>query len=383
MDFKISDTPVLRPLVTFLPNHDEPIHNWYWYKEGYSKQFVDLFIDQFQLTKSRTVLDPFSGVGTTCLACKQRGIPSIGFDVSPLCVFAGRVKTADYDTGELTGAVKDALSWKFEKPVALPTDPYFKKAFSKWTLEDAVFLKNKILEMDDGKIRNFLLLALIDSTTESSWTIKRGGLVAIEKRCRPPLRALFQKKIQRMLKNVLNSGIGRTPAQINLGDARKLALEDESIDAVITSPPYLNKIEYTQIYKLELSFFFGEPVTESKMRAFVGSEVKQPQSLDSLSLQLSGYDSMPPIAQAYFYDLALALKEMHRVCKTGANAVIVIGGGCFPDRVICTDVPTAELAEQIGFKVKKILVARETWGTRARTIKIGRIRESAITLKKI
>lgn len=382
MDFKFSKTPQLKSLVTFIPNYHEPIHNWYWYKEGYSRQLVDLFLQQFQLKENQAVLDPFAGVGTTNLACKQAGIPSIGFDVSPLCVFASRVKTADYDLPELANAVEAVSGWKFEKPAQLPKDPYFHKVFSKFTLEDAVFLKEKLLEIEDEKIRNFLLLALIDSTIESSWAVKRGGLVAIEKRGRPPLRDLFRKKIQRMLRDVTSLCVPKTSVKMGLGDARNLPLENESIDAVITSPPYLNKIEYTQIYKLEHSFFFNESVAESKMRAFVGSDVKEPD-FETLGLELADYEAMPPIARAYFYDLALVLKELHRVCKPKANAVIIIGGGCLPDRVINADVPAAELAEQIGFKVKKIHVARETWGTKKGNIKIGRMRESAVTLRKV
>lgn len=381
MVFKFSKTPQLKSLVTFIPNYHEPIHNWYWYKEGYSRQLVDLFLEQFQLTKNQTVLDPFAGVGTTNLTCKQAGIQSIGFDVSPLCVFVSRVKTADYDLPGLSKTVEEISKIKFEKPAELPKDPYFHKAFSRFVLEDAVFLKEKLLEIEDEKIRNFLLLALIDSTIESSWTVKRGGLVAIEKRHRPPLRNLFMKKIKRMLYDVINAKMPKIPVQIELGDARNLPLENESVDAIVTSPPYLNKIEYTQIYKLELSFFFSEPVVESKMRAFVGLEQKN-EDIGKLELQLTDYEKMPPVAQAYFYDLALALKEMHRVCRPKANAVIVIGGGCLPDRIINTDVPTAELAEQAGFDVRKIHVARETWGTKKGNIKLGRMRESAITLRK-
>jgi SAM-dependent methyltransferase len=212
--------------------------------------------------------------------------------------------------------------------------------------------------------------------------VKRGGLLAIERRPRPPLLLIFNRKIHRMLADVKRIELKPAPVKIELGDARHLPLEDASIDAVITSPPYLNKIEYTRVYKLELSFFFGESVTESKMRAFVGLEPK-PSDISNLGLMLKDYESMPPIAQAYFYDLASALREIYRVCKPKANLAIVIGGGCFPDRVIYPDVVAAELATQIGFDVKKILVARETWCTRARTIKVGRMRESVLTLKKI
>lgn len=156
-------------------------------------------------------------------------------------------------------------------------------------------------------------------------------------------------------------------------------MESETMDAVITSPPYLNKIEYTKIYKLELSLFFEEPIT--KMRAYIGGTPEY-ADISKLGLTLTDFDRMPPVAQAYFYDLAMSLRELYRVSKSGANAALIIGGGCFPETVVDTDTPTAELAQQIGFSVEKILVARQSWCTRAATIKVGQMRESVVLLKK-
>lgn len=251
----MKSAPELGQLVTFLPNRTEFIHNWYWYKEGFSKALVDYIIDRFGLKSGMTVLDPFCGVGTTPLACKQQGIASVGFDVSPLCVFVSKVKTADYDMPAMEQAVKLALKWKFERPRELPTDKYFKRAFSKWALEDIVFYRNKIFEIGDEQTRNYMLLALIDAATKASWTVKDGSLVKIDKRHKPPVRTLFQQKIRGMLRELRVARPEPVPADIRLGDARDMKIEDGYVDAVITSPPYLNKIEYTKIYKLELSLF--------------------------------------------------------------------------------------------------------------------------------
>ncbi len=93
-------------------------------------------------------------------------------------------------------------------------------------------------------------------------------------------------------------------------------------------------------------------------------------------------ENLPLSAKAYFKDINLALNEIYRVCKDNAKLAIVIGGGCYHDRVVEADRIIAELAEIIGFKVKNILIARNSWCTRARTIKVGKIRESVILLEK-
>ena len=76
------------------------------------------------------------------------------------------------------------------------------------------------------------------------------------------------------------------------------------------------------------------------------------------------------------------MRNLYDVCKEHAKLFVVIGGGCFPDRVVEADYHFAKLAEKTGFSVNEILVARNSWCTRARTIKIGKVRESIVILEK-
>lgn len=369
-----SEAPEYRDLVTFIPNKHEPIHNWYYFKEGFSKSLVDIFLDKFELNESSLVLDPFCGSGTTLLACKQGGIKSIGFDVSPFFVFVSKVKTRDYDLDKLRESISKLSEWRFERPKHIPKEKYIRKVFSRYTLEDFVFYRDKILEIDDEKIRDFLFLALVDSAIKASWTLKDGAVVKIDKRGKPPLKKYFKYKVKRMFKDLKALGLGPIETSVDIGDAREMKLEDGLVDAVITSPPYLNKIEYTKIYSIEMSFL-GYP--ETQLRSYVGSKVED-VSVSELGLD----ENLPLSAKTYFNDIHSALSEMYRVCKDEAKAAIVIGGGCYPDRAIEADKITAELAEKIGFDVKNILVARNSWCTRARTIKVGTVRESILLLEK-
>lgn len=369
------ESPELKELVTFVPNKHEPIHNWYYFKEGYSKQLVDFFIDKFGLNEKSLVMDPFSGSGTTVLACKQRGISAAGFEVSPFFSFVGRTKIADYDLEDLKKWVDEAISWKFERPKILPKDKYITKVFSRYTLEDAIFYKNKIYEVSEDKARSFLMLALIDSAMKASWTMKDGAVVKIDKRGKPPLKKFFKYKIKKMYKDLRDANFGSAKASIENADSRSTGMEDDSVDAIITSPPYLNKIEYSKIYNIETALFFDFP--QNSLRSFIGSRV------DDIDVSDIGLDNnMPLSAKAYFRDLNDAFKEMYRVCKIGSRLAIVIGGGCCPDRAIESDRIAAELCERMGFTVDEILVARNSWCTAARTIKVGQVRESAIVLTK-
>ncbi|MFH1473433.1 MAG: DNA methyltransferase [Candidatus Aenigmatarchaeota archaeon] len=365
---KFSKAHYLEELVTFIPNKKEPIHNWYLFKEGFSKQLVDIFLDKFALEKNSVVLEPFCGTGTTLLACKQRGIKSVGFDVSPFFVFVSKVKTRDYDLKELKEHVSMASKWKFEKPEKTFKEKFVKRMFSKYLLEDFVFYQNKINEIKNEKMRDFLLLALVDCTMSSGYAFKDGAVVKIKKRNTPPLKKFFKYKIKKMYKDLEKSNLNPTETRVTEGDARNLKLGDESVDAVITSPPYLHKSEYSNIFKIEETLLG----IQRKERPFIGT------GDDSFDL----YPDFPQSAKSYFNDMDKVLKELYRVCGEKSKIAMVIGGGCFPDKVIECDLVLAELAENIGFKLKNILVARNFWCTRARTIKVGMMRESVIILEK-
>ncbi|MBU3896830.1 MAG: site-specific DNA-methyltransferase [Nanoarchaeota archaeon] len=350
----IKEAMELKELVTFIPNKHEPIHNWYYYKEGYSKAFVELMIKKFNIQKNHVVLDPFCGIGTTNLTCKQNGIKSIGFDVSPLCTFVSRVKTTDYDLEDLEKKVKQILGLKFEKPEYLPKDEWLRRSFNRYVLEDIMFYKKNIFQIDDGKAMHFLLLGLMDSAMSCSYAYKDGALVRIQKKHVPPLGKFFKYKMKKMLKDLEKTNVPNVETKIELGDARDLAVCDDGVDFIITSPPYLNKIEYTKIYRTEYALFFQQPKTQ--IRSFIEE----------------GED-------AYFRDMRKCLENFKRVCK--GQMAIVIGGGCFPDHVTLVDEKIGEIAEDIGLKVKEILVARNSWCTKARTVKVGQIRESVVILE--
>ena len=103
---------------------------------------------------------------------------------------------------------------------------------------------------------------------------------------------------------------------------------------------------------------------------------------DKLREAIPDFDSSPDSAKLYFNAMIDALGEMHRVLKQGGKAAVIIGGGCFPDRVIENDACLASLAETVGFHVNEVLVARRLCCTRDRTIKIGQVRESVLLLEK-
>jgi len=364
-----------RKLVTFIPNKNLPIYSWFYFKEGFSRDFVHMMIDSFKLDNRSIILDPFVGSGTTLLACKERTIDSVGVDVAPLAVFVSQTKTADYKIDELIKIAKQIFEKKFERQNLNQVSRFTRQFFSKPSLEDILFFREQVRKIEDPAAKNFFTLALMNAAMKVSYAYKDGAVLRVVKKPVPPFRKFYKKIIKKMIKDLKKTNFKPCRIEIYLGDARKMDfLENDLFDAIITSPPYLNKIEYTKIYRIEYELFF-EDVKVDPIRSYIGLNPK------NVVDPFLGLD-LPEAAKAYFQDMKLALREMFRVLKKGGRASIVVAGGVFPDRVVESDILIAELAENIGFNVDKIITVNKRVATTKRVIKIGEARESIIMLSK-
>jgi DNA modification methylase len=365
----------LGKLVTFKPNERLPIYNWFHFKEAFSRDFVRLMLNQFGIHKGCWILDPFCGVGTTLLVAKENGVNAVGVDAHPVLSFVSWVKTRNYDLKRLKEEVRSVFSGRFEKPELKDVNPLLKRAFSKYTLEDIFFFKSKLDKIDDSAIRNLLVLALIVSAMRVSYGVKDGAVIRFFKREHPPLRKVFRATVKRFLRHLKKAEFKSCSVVVKQGDARQLDfLNAESFDAVITSPPYLNKLEYTKAFDIEETLL-KELIDVNSTKAYLGVELGRGETVFP-RLRL------PPIAEAYFYDMKSCLGEMYRVLQEGGKAALVVGQGVFPNRIVESDLLIARLAEIVGFEVKKRLIVNRRVATRDRTVKIGVALESILLLAK-
>jgi|Deesub1362B_J571_1020462.scaffolds.fasta_scaffold00004_493 DNA modification methylase len=377
-DLKYMERHDLRDLVTFIPNKKQPVYNWFYFKEGFSRELIFLLFDKFDSKEGDWVLDPFLGVGTTLLACKEKGINGVGREISPLFVFVSQVKLEDYDIEELREYSAQLFQHRFKKPDLKNIDPFIKKAFEKHNLEDIIFFRELLLDIQDMKIRNFFMLGLMNAASKVTYAYKDGAVLRLIRRKTPPLRPLYKRIIKKMINDLKKMEWKTSTIDIRVGDARKLDLEDECIDYVITSPPYLNKIEYTKVYEIEYKLFMGG-IHLNPVRSYMGlmPSIKVPRDFPEYII-----DGMPLAAQAYFIDMWRTLKEIHRVLKDNGDAAIIVAGGVFPDRIIESDIVIAKLGYLIGFKPRELWAVNKRVATRNRTIKIGVARESILFLSK-
>jgi len=365
----------LGKLVTFKPNRRLPIYNWVHFKEAFSRNFVTLMLNQLDIREDNWVLDPFCGIGTTLLTAKERGVNAVGIDAHPVFAFVSQVKTQNYNVETLRESKKDFFSKKFSKLDLKGINPLLKKAFSRYALEDILFFKSEISKINDRITRDFLVLALVVSAMRVSYAVKDGAVIRFFKRKHPPLRKVFKATVKRFIRHLKKAEFKPCEIVVKQGDARKLDfLETESFGAVVTSPPYLNKLEYTKAFDVEEALL-KELIGVDSTKAYLGADLERGRAVFP-NLRLL------PLAKAYFFDMKSCLREIYRVLRKGGKAALVVGQGVFPDRIVESDVLTAKLAESVGFNVEKRLIVNRRVATRERTVKIGVALESILLLAK-
>ncbi len=369
---KIVERLKLGKLATFRINKRLPVYNWFYFKEAFSRDLVFLLAETWGLGEGDLVLDPFVGCGTTPLACKQLGVDSVGHDVHPIMLFASRVKLRDHDAEELRAAVRVLMKSKFEKlEVEMPG--FVARVFPKFLLEDIAFFKREILEVENEKVREFLLFGLMNAAMRCSWAHKDGAAIRAVKKPVPPIRKALKRQLLRMCGDVERFKGKACRVTVEHCDARKLKLADESVDAVVTSPPYLNKREYINAYRIEQQLLGLDTPASNQL---IG--VREGGAVEDFSEVGEFVEGKPLEAKLYFRDMFVVLQELYRVCKHGAKVCLVTSDGCFPEGVVEVCETLSKLAERTGFRAKRVIVVNKRFCTTPARKKVGIARESLL-----
>jgi len=381
---RISEDLSLGPHMTFESSRQKPIHRWFHYKEGYSPEIVG-----YALAREKTkgiLADPFCGTGTSLLVAKAKGMQGKGVDTSELAVFVSKVKCANYeksDTEEARDFLKNlfqarrqsSLKWQFE---LFPPET----AFPKRNLNDILYIREAIERSECGwKTSDLLLLALISVLPQSSIIIKDGGVLRIDKRKRAmPAKEAFKRKVKQMLADMETSAISGNEPEVVLGDARELPYESGSCDIIVTSPPYLNNIDYSKVYGLELSLLTMNKETTKEtrgrsLRSFLQKDAR-PQYVPP---EVEEVGNRIPVAGAYFADMENSISEMKRVLEKGSSAYVVVSNSVIFQEHIIVDEILAAIGERLGMESEIIVGAYRLADVKPHKVKT---RESIVVFRK-
>ncbi len=330
-----------------------------------------------RLPKDALVLDPMCGSGTTLRVAMENGISAIGSDLDPLAVLISKVNTTHIESYKCMRAaeavVKDA-SILLLRETRLPwiddnreTQEFIRFWFGNKQSADLRKLVTIIYRDHSGEMLDFLKIAVsrIIITKES-----RASLARDTSHSRPHKVTLdnnfevfpnFLKSAHILASRLPSKGLPNP--DVAIADSRNLLdIPSSYIDRVITSPPYLNAIDYMRGNKLAL-VWLGYRVSELRQirSTSIGSERqidkdKRAESLNSIIHELGFYKKLKNkekfMFERYVNDIYLLMSEIHRVIKPSGVAILVVGNSYLKGVFIKNTLAVIEAARIAGLELK-------------------------------
>lgn len=397
---------------TFVDNMKLPVHRWFRYSAGFSAEWVENLIIEHQLDNAEaTILDPFAGSGTTQLAADWVGATSIGIEAHPFVARIAKIKLLwPISPDALTERAYTLLEHaKKISDVSLQYPKLIRKCFQ----DDALGKLDKLRQaweiLDDGSEQSqlvWLALTAILRSASSAGTAQWQYILPnkTKKVVAEPFEA-FGMQIEQMQSDMrlFQNQASLSRARISQADARHFPqVSKESVDLVVTSPPYANNYDYADATRFEMSFW-GEVTSwsdlhdavrkylirsssqhtrkeKAKLESLLQNENIAPirQELTRVCTQLAeerllhgGKKHYHTMIAAYFNDMAKVWCELRRVCKVDTKVCFVIGDSAPYGIYVPVEKWLGELAIAAGFDTyhfEKLRDRNVKWKNRTHTV---------------
>jgi hypothetical protein len=319
-------------------------HGLFPYRGKFHPQMIKGIMNIIGLKPGDTVLDPMAGSGTTLIEASIIGVNSIGFELSPFACLMARAKLAGLHMDcsgflKLTEMADNIFSHFDQQSKVIET--LFDHAERNGP---PVALKE--LEGSEAR-RELVLLAFLDAMGYATRrkTKKARELFAVVLR-----RYLAAVQQFNVVRDELGLALGK--GQVICGDARQLDLRDDSVDAVIFSPPYSFAIDYVANDELQLKYLGLDPAALSaRMVGLIGGQGR------------SMAERIRNRVEHYYRDMETIIGHCSRVMRKGACCVIVIGSNTNQTGGIRLEEKMIEFAAAKGMPLHKV-ITREIEGIR-------------------
>ena len=415
-------------IMVFGKNKDVLVHRWYPFVEGYSKEFIEDILQELPFTP-QCALEPFCGSGTTPVELQNHSIKCYSFEVSPFMHLLAKVKLErTYNEATLIrfrNKVADSLARPMpdirKKELVPFGDTLVRKdGMKKWNFHDSSLdgildIRYAIrTEVDDDRYSKLFTIALSSIILQASNLFRNGKCLSYKKGWET--RIISRGEIHRLFLNQLDTVIYEDVKTLSsqrarvcnadlccFGDVRKSIenVEDDSLDLIITSPPYLNSRDYTDIYMLELkvlqlvnSHEDLQKLRKSTLRSHVQVKYGDMRPIDNLRLceclsdmrksdQKSWNSDIPNMICGYFEDMQQLFTAFSKKMRKGGVIYFNVANSAYFGVEVPVDLIISDIAENCGLKVREIRKARDIKTSPQQSKALGKkLHESVIVIDK-
>lgn len=319
-----------------------------------ARQAIELLTDPGDL-----VLDPYAGSGTTLLEAMMSGRRAIGVDLNPLAVLIATTKVTPVERRLLTKLMDGAMAIHFEGvarneldlwptsvvPARPYPDPLKSEWFTKWfpgeVIESLSAIKFFADSQEDERLRNIALVAMSDILRKVSrahqgfpnvmFDKKRTVSVSVRDEFLSRLRDITNAVAR--LDDATSAIEGLVQPKVIHGRAEDRNVPDDSVDAVISHPPYIGSVPYAEYGMLSLKWLGAEP--KELDAALTGGKR---QSKDVVARFYEGYEGM--------------LTASTRAIRPGGNIFLLTGNPTVKGQVIDLNEMTTAIAKLLGLTLR-------------------------------
>lgn len=401
-------------------NRNAPVFGWYIMPEAYSAPLIYSAIAEFDVPMGGTVLDPFCGTGTTLVASRLAGRNALGIEVNPFLCMASRVKTRErfnlpllkIEAEQLVRAARLKLrsvdeGYSGQLEYGLPNMPRMERWIARRVALKVLAVRELIEELVSPQNRDLPLLALAALLRgASNMKLSPHAFGSREVKHDAPVMLLFETRLAKMLADIewLQRQEGLGHACVIEGDVRQAHNARSPLlpaQLAVTSPPYLNNLDYTMQTRMEL-FFMGSVNSMEDLKALrkrmmicdakatyreiedwrrveeVASVARAANAIDErLSSRNWGWD-YGRMTRQYFGGILRALEAVHPLLAPGAHFMIITGESAHAGVLVPVPDITAELGLLAGYTPTEVKVLR----TRRSSSHGFGLKESAVILKR-